>query len=588
MFNPSCYEQLLNYLTTKIRGSLELQTVLDTTVEQVRRVLRAERAVICRLEGDGVATVVSEDRGEGLASLLAAGGRRSLAVPGAGVRASSDLEADPDGRMALVAPDGRAAAAAPIAGEGGPWGLLVVHHQGVRSWRPKEIDLLAQVAEQLAVAVAQAGLHERVRQQAAREALVYDIVAQVRSTLDLETILTTATGRLREALGADRVVAYRFTREGGFCCNESVDERFVPMLQAHYALDCIPPEYLERYREGRVGVLDDLARADLSPCHVQMLYDVQVQAYLIVPIVCHERLWGLLAVHQCSGPRRWQSEEIQLLQAICSQVATAVEHAALLAQAIAQKELLVQQNAELREARQAAEEGLRARNEFLAVISHELRTPFNGILGALEMVLADEAGGREHQRELLELCRRSAEDLLRIVNNILDLSRLEQSRLTITTEDLTLVPLVERIAARCQQEAEKKSVDLAVAVAPELTVHADVERLAQVLEHILGNAVKFTHQGQVRVRATREGAQVCIEVDDTGIGIAPEQLGRLAQPFVQVDSSLRRPYGGTGLGLVLARRLAELMGGSFAIKSAGIGRGTTVQVRLPVGCAVPV
>ena len=240
--------------------------------------------------------------------------------------------------------------------------------------------------------------------------------------------------------------------------------------------------------------------------------------------------------------------------------------------------------AAMREARDLAERVARARSAFLANMSHEIRTPMNAVLGFVELVLDTELA--PEQRRALELVRTSSEALLTILNDILDYSKIEAEHLELEAISFDLPKVVHATATLLAVRAREKHLELTVDVLPDVPqmVRGDPTRVRQVLMNLIGNAIKFTDQGEVDVSASvvrRDGggATVQFRVRDTGIGISPEQLGTIFQEFTQADASMTRRYGGTGLGLAISRRLVALMGGELAVTSE-VGRGSEFSFAL--------
>ena len=241
---------------------------------------------------------------------------------------------------------------------------------------------------------------------------------------------------------------------------------------------------------------------------------------------------------------------------------------------------------ELRHAKEAAEDAASAKSEFLANMSHEIRTPMHGVLGAIEMLQDTPLSGR--QERYLDTARTSASILLGVIDEILDFSRLEAGKLRIESIDFDLRRTVEDVTAMLAQRAHAKKLELACFIAPEVpeTVRGDPIRLRQVLVNLVGNAIKFTERGEVVVSvALEDGARLRLEVRDTGIGIAPDKQAQLFQPFTQADSSTSRRFGGSGLGLSIARRLVELMQGAIGLDSRGEGQGARFWFTLPLQAA---
>ena len=232
-------------------------------------------------------------------------------------------------------------------------------------------------------------------------------------------------------------------------------------------------------------------------------------------------------------------------------------------------------------AREAAEMANHAKSEFLAVMSHEIRTPLNGVLGMAEAMAYDHLS--QVQRERLEVISRSGASLLAILNDILDLSKIEAGKLELdsTEFDMEDVALGAHSAFTAAANAKGLSFNLVVAPAARGVYRGDSVRLRQILYNLLSNAVKFTSVGEVKAAIDLKDGSVQITVRDSGVGIAPDQIGRLFQKFVQADSSTTRKFGGTGLGLAICTHLSEAMGGDITVDST-LGHGTTFVVRLPL------
>ena len=243
-------------------------------------------------------------------------------------------------------------------------------------------------------------------------------------------------------------------------------------------------------------------------------------------------------------------------------------------------------NARLEAANLELNELSRVKDEFLAHTSHELRTPLNAILGFTKLILDGLCQSREEERELLGDVLESAQHLLGIVNDVLDIARIEAGKLKLTVERVEMRPLFEQVLVVVRVQADAKSIRIVdeTGAAPLPPVHGDAHRLRQVLINLLGNAVKFTDEGWVSLRASTGAVagHLQVEVQDTGIGIPRDKQTNVFEKFKQVDTSFTRRHGGSGLGLAISRRLVEMMGGTIALESPGPGLGTTVRFTVPL------
>lgn len=304
--------------------------------------------------------------------------------------------------------------------------------------------------------------------------------------------------------------------------------------------------------------------------------EARTRSELAVPLQAGGRVIGVLDL---------QSDRLDAFDERARRIIAAFAERAELALANA---LLLER---LNEARRVAEEANRVKSEFLANTSHELRTPLTGILGSLSLILNDDARTLEEAKQFVQIAYDSGRHLLNIVNDLLDIAKIEAGKMNVRSETVNLSELFAEVYMLMRPAASKKGLALNMPSPEEATlmVRADPERLRQIITNLLGNALKFTDEGAVTVRARRDADQpvVVIDISDTGIGIPPDKQDMLFRPFVQVDGTTTRKHGGTGLGLSISRRLAELMGGSLTLYSAGLGQGSTFTLRLPLAEPAP-
>ncbi|MEZ4385900.1 MAG: ATP-binding protein [Nannocystaceae bacterium] len=292
--------------------------------------------------------------------------------------------------------------------------------------------------------------------------------------------------------------------------------------------------------------------------------------YLGAPLVLGTQLFGVLLATRGAGRPAFTGDDGEILQALAERMA--IDHQRLRAQ-------------ELARAEQEAHAANRAKSAFLAHISHEIRTPLNAIIGYSEL-LEDELVDDGHTRYVADIHRiqGAAKHLLGLINNMLDLSKIEAGKMELYLEAIDVDALLGDAVTTCRPAIERNHNDLVVDVDPELRrreVISDRLKLTQILINLLGNAAKFTRDGTIRLEAWCEGSTLRLQVVDSGIGMTEAQLARLFADYTQASERTASRFGGTGLGLAVTRRLCELMGGSIAVDSVS-GRGSSFRVCLPL------
>jgi signal transduction histidine kinase len=295
----------------------------------------------------------------------------------------------------------------------------------------------------------------------------------------------------------------------------------------------------------------------------QTLRELELGPLLLAPLVAHDRVLGVIIVARPRAAARFADRETQRLQVVADHASLAVWKARLL------------------EASQAAD---RAKMRFLATVSHEFRTPLTALTGYSEL-LADQVIGplSEQQLDIVERMCSVTQHLSMMIEEVLAYTSLEAGHETVRASEFLAADLVRSVASGSEPLAHQKGLGLRWSASPgPIRVTSDIDKTRQVLAHLVGNAIKFTDAGEVALAVEQRGTEVYFTVADTGIGIAPEDVGRLFRPFVQLDAGLTRRHGGTGLGLHIAQRLAGLLGGRLEVES-DIGRGSRFALVLPLG-----
>ncbi len=585
-------QELLEYQTAtsdvlKVisRSTLDLDAVLETVVTTALRLCRADSAVIYRNDGgeyrwaaghmlvpeyEELERAVRIRPGTGTVVGRAAMEGRSVQI----LDAWTDplYEAKEDARVGGV----HTMIGVPLLRENAPIGVIGLARRRIEVFSEGEIQLVTTFADQAVIAIENARLFDELRKRTAdlgrsvdELRLLNEVGRAVSSTLDLSAVLSTILGRSVAITGADAGAVFRYSRaERAFRLVEAagLDDAFAQRVRDLRVAEAETVMTEAAARRTPIQ-LADLAARPKTPL-VEASLAAGLHSALIVPLVGPGRILGAMVL-QRRAAGEFPQETVRLLQTLASQSVLAIQNARLYREIAEKSEQLALASAH--------------KSQFLANMSHELRTPLNAILGYAELLVDGIYGVLPAKaQDVLERVQNNGKHLLALINDVLDLAKIEAGQLTLTLEDYSLPELVRAVVAATEPLAAAKGLKFVAKVQEGMPLaHGDARRVSQVLLNLVGNAVKFTDAGEIEINASAEAGQFVLTVRDTGPGIAEADQERIFGEFQQIDNANARKQGGTGLGLAISKRMVEMQGGLISVDSV-LGRGSTFRVVLPV------
>ena len=509
--------------------------------------------------------------------------RDRFADPSIGV---SDAESEMAVRKAGVG----GAASAPIIIRGQPYGVLNILFFEPHDFTQEEIQLLQTLADSAAVAIGNARFIEET-QQARDEALAREreatqlqvVTAQLASTNDMDGVLDLITVKAVELIGGAASAIWRYDEEKGSLVAAKLYNYSADLTELTEDLVIMRGDGSagKAFQERRTVWFRDLTRDSgwrlSDPVSDLATRDEGIKAVISSPIIIRDEPYGTLTINY-SEERDFTDSDIRIIESLADSAAVAIGNARFIQ--------------ETQQARAAAEEANRTKSQFLANMSHELRTPLNAIIGYSEMVQEEAEDLDFHDfDDDLERVNSAGRQLLGLINDVLDISKIEAGGMDVYLETFEIAPAIEDVVATIQPLVEKNSNHLEINCPADIgSLHADLTKVRQSLFNLLSNASKFTEQGTISLNVNRETADgrewINFAVTDTGIGMTEDQMTRLFEAFSQAEASTSRRFGGTGLGLAITRHFCRMLGGDVFVASK-VGEGSTFTIHLPAVATRP-
>ena len=463
----------------------------------------------------------------------------------------------------------------PLLREGTPVGVLALTRTTVRPFGEKQIELVTTFADQAVIAIENVRLFDEVQartRELARSVeelrALGDVSQAVNSTLDLETVLSTIVTKATQLARTDAGAIYvldEAAREFQLRATYNMSEELIAALRDQHAI--LSDAVAAATAAGGPEQIADLRQEPSTPVNETILR-AGYRARLLVPLHAPDGPVGALVVRR-KEPGEFIKNTVDLMQTFAAQSVLAIQNARLFS--------------EIGEKSRQLEVASQHKSQFLANMSHELRTPLNAILGYTELILDNIYGEvPDKARVTLERIQNNGRHLLGLINDVLDLSKIEAGQLSLSLTDYSIKDVVHNVYGAVESLATAKNLALKVELPTDLPpARGDERRLTQVLLNLVGNAIKFTDTGEVAIKTSNVDGTLTVAVHDTGPGISEADQGKIFEEFQQADSSSTKQKGGTGLGLAIAKRIIEMHGGRLWVESE-LGHGSTFSFTVPV------
>lgn len=405
---------------------------------------------------------------------------------------------------------------------------------------------------------------ENLRLQNLRVQLFAEITLKMRQSLQLDDILQVAVTELQAIFNADRVIVFRLSPDGtGQVFKEAIAPGWSSVLGLGVDDECFGADYLQRYRQGRIYTISDREQADVEPCLINFMRQIDVQSKLVMPILLKDEFWGLLIAHQCSAPRQWKRLEVELMQQLADQIGIALAQAQLLEKEVRQRQELVRSNADL--------------EQFAYVASHDLQEPLRMVASYLQLLERRYRNQLDTDAdEFIGYAVDGATRMQTLINDLLNYSRVGTRGKSFEATDINQV--IQKVLGNLKTIIDSTAAEITYTSLP--TVIADPTQMIQLWQNLLGNAIKFRgdRPPRIHISAVAQPDAWLFKVSDNGIGIEPRYSDRIFLIFQRLHS--RTDYPGTGIGLAICKKIVERHGGQIEFESEP-GQGTTFSFTMP-------